>query len=118
MARVRRPIEVKFHVTEEERKHIEKKMSQMGMTCMAAYLRKMALDGYIIHFDMPELRELISLLRRSSNNLNQIAKRVNATNRAFETDIQELLHTQDNLWQAANTIIRKITTVAYGMVDT
>ena len=47
-------------------------MEQLGTTNMAAYLRKMAVDGYVVNLELPELREMVSLLRRSSNNLNQL----------------------------------------------
>ena len=56
----------------EELALIEQKMSQLGTVNREAYLRKMALDGYVVKLDLPELKELVSLLRRSSNNLNQL----------------------------------------------
>lgn len=111
MAMKKRPIEVKFHVTPEERELIEKKMAQLGTTCMAAYLRKMAIDGYVVRLELPELREMVSLLRRSSNNLNQIAKRVNATNRIYDTDMQDMLRTQQQLWASANEILTKLASI-------
>ena len=57
---------------------------------MAAYLRKMAIDGYVVRLELPELRDLISLLRRTSSNFNQIARRVNSTGRAYEDDIYDM----------------------------
>ncbi len=54
---------------------IETKMAQFGTTNMAAYLRKMAIDGYVVKLDFPSCRELVSLLRYSSNNLNQLTRR-------------------------------------------
>ena len=57
---------------------------------MAAYLRKMAIDGYVVKLELPELRDMISHLRRTSNNFNQIARRVNSTNRIYEDDIREM----------------------------
>ena len=73
MAKRKRDIQLKFRVTPQEREMIETKMAQFGTTNMAAYLRKMAIDGYVVKLDLPELRELVSLLRYSSNNLNQLA---------------------------------------------
>ena len=70
MAKRKRDIQLKFRVTPQEREMIETKMAQFGTTNMAAYLRKMAIDGYVVKLDLPELRELVSLLRYSSNNLN------------------------------------------------
>lgn len=108
MAQMRRPIELKFHVTPEEKAVIDKKKAQLGTSCTAAYCRKMAIDGYVLKLDLPEMREMISLLRRYSNNLNQLAKRANATNRVYDTDIQEVLESQERLWGAANDILTKL----------
>ena len=51
-------------------------MAQFGTKNLSAYLRKMAVDGYVVQLDLPELKELVSLLRRSSNNLNQLTRKV------------------------------------------
>ena len=74
MAKRKRDIQLKFRVTPQEREMIETKMAQFGTTNMAAYLRKMAIDGYVVKLDLPELRELVSLLRYSSNNLNHFTR--------------------------------------------
>ena len=76
MAKRKREIQLKFRVTPEEQALIHQKMEQYGTENMAAYLRKMAIDGYVVRLDLPELRELVSLLRRSSNNLNHLTRRV------------------------------------------
>ena len=73
MAKRKRDIQLNFRVTPQEREMIETKMAQFGTSNMAAYLRKMAIDGYVVKLDLPELRELVSLLRYSSNNLNQLS---------------------------------------------
>ena len=87
---------------------IEEKMTQVGTSNMEAYLRKMSIDGYILKLDLPELKEMISLLRRTSNNLNQIAKRVNQTGRLYGEDMEDILRKQERLWQAANEILAKL----------
>ena len=89
MANRNRPVQVKFRVTPEERKMIDRRMEQAGISNMAAYLRKMAIDGYVVKLELPELRDFISLLRRTSNNFNQIARRVNSTDRIYADDIAE-----------------------------
>ena len=88
MAKRKRDIQLKFRVTPQEREMIETKMAQFGTTNMAAYLRKMAIDGYVVKLDLPELRELVSLLRYSSNNLNQFTRRAHETGRIYETDLR------------------------------
>lgn len=108
MAKRKREIVLRFRVTPDERSMIEAKMAQLGTSNMAAYLRKIAIDGYVVKLDLPELKEMISLLRRSSNNLNQIAKRVNETSRIYSVDIDCLKENQERIWTAANDILEKL----------
>jgi len=108
MANRKRNIMVRFRVTPDEKAMIEEKMSQVGTSNMEAYLRKMSIDGYILKLDLTELKEMISLLRRCSNNLNQIAKRTNQTGRLYGEDLEDILQNQDCLWQAANVILAKL----------
>ena len=67
---------VLFWVSADEMELIQQKMAQFGTKNLSAYLRKMAVDGYVVQLDLPELTELVSLLRRSSNNLNQLTRTV------------------------------------------
>ena len=108
MAKRKREIVIRFRVTPEERSMIEAKMAQLGTSNMAAYLRKIAIDGYVVRLDLPELKEMVSLLRRSGNNLNQIAKRVNETSRIYDADIDCLKENQERIWTAANEILEKL----------
>ena len=101
MAKRKREIQLKFRVTPEEQALIHQKMEQYGTENMAAYLRKMAIDGYVVRLDLPELRELVSLLRRSSNNLNQLTRRVHETGRFYDADLEDLRQSNDQLWEAA-----------------
>ncbi len=105
MANREREIQLKFRVTPEERALIEAKMAQLGTQNMAAYLRKMALDGYVVRLELPELREMVSLLRRISNNLNQLTRRAHETGRIYEADLDDLRQGQEKLWEAADNIL-------------
>ena len=111
MAKRKRNIVIRFRVAPEEREMIESKMAQFGTTNMAAYLRKISIDGYVVRLDLPELREIVSLLRRSSNNLNQIAKRVNETSRIYDADIDCLKENQEKIWSAANGILTRLASI-------
>ena len=111
MANRNRPIQVKFRVTPEERAIIDRRMAQADTINMAAYLRKMAIDGYVVKLDLPELRDMISLLRRTSNNFNQIARRVNSTNRVYENDIQEMKTMIEQTWEATNQVLEKLAAI-------
>ena len=103
-----REVQLKFRVTPEERELIERKMEQLGTSNMAAYLRKMAIDGYVVNLELPELREMVSLLRRSSNNLNQLTRRVHETERFYDADLEELRQSYDGLWDVAQRILTSL----------
>ena len=104
-----RNIQLNFRVSENEKEHIGKKMEIAGVINREAYLRKMAMDGYILKLDLLELKELISLMRRMSNNINQIAKRMNETGRPYETDIQEIIQNQERLWDGIRELLSRLT---------
>ena len=108
MANLERDVQLKFRVTPEERALIEQKMAQLGTTNMAAYLRKMAIDGFVINLELPELREMVSLLRRSSNYLNQLTRRVHETGRFCDADLDELRQSYDSLWDATQKILSSL----------
>lgn len=71
----------------------------------------MALDGLVIRLDLPELKQMISLLRYTSNNINQIAKRLNESGRAYDTDLTEILEKQKQLWGLANEVLMKLSAI-------
>ena len=104
-------VQLKFRVTPEERSLIENKMSLLGTTNMAAYLRKMAIDGYVVNLELPELGEMVSLLRRSSNNLNQLTRRVHETGRFYDADLEDLRRNYDRLWDTAQKILTSLTKI-------
>ena len=98
-------MQLNFRVSPHELELIETKMAQIGVKNREAYLRKMAIDGYVVKLDLPELRELVSLLRYSSNNLNQLTKRVHETGRFYDADLEDILQKQDAIWAGVNEIL-------------
>ncbi len=108
MANRQREVQLKFRVTPEERELIERKMALLGTSNMAAYLRKMAIDGYAVNLELPELGEMVSLLCRSSNNLNQLTRRVHETGRFYDADLEDLRRDYDGLWEAVQKILRAL----------
>lgn len=103
-----RNIQLNFRVDERERALIEEKMRRAGTVNREAYLRKMAMDGYIVRLDLPELKEMIALLRRTGNNVNQIARRMNETGRVYEADIADVQERQERLWAGMNELLSKL----------
>ena len=108
MANRTRPNQILFFVSDDEKRIIKGKMKQLGTKNMGAYLRKMAVDGYVVRVDMTEFKELASLLRNCSNNLNQIAKRVNSTGHLYEEDIADLKTRYGELWGAFGSLLSKL----------
>ena len=111
MAKRKRGVPLLFYVSEQEREIIQEKMEQYGTTNLSAYLRKMALDGYVVNLDLPELRELVSLLRYSSNNLNQLTRRVHETGHLYDSDLEDLRQRYDTLWDIAKKLLISLATI-------
>ena len=95
-------------VSPEEKELIEKKMALLGTKNQRAYLRKMALDGYVIHLDMSDVRELIRLLRNVSNNVNQIARRVNETRNLYAEDVEDIRQGYLGVWKQIGKLMEKL----------
>ena len=94
-----RPVRIEFRVTEQEHQLIQKKMEQLGTKNMGAYLRKMAIDGYIIKVDYTEQKKLAAAVSRVAGNINQICRRINQTGHFYEDDIVELKAQQCEIWE-------------------
>ena len=90
MANRKRPIRVKTYLTEKELQKIHKRMAQMGTTNREAYMRKMAIDGYVVRLEIPELKEYVAMQRVHSKRFNEIAKRVNETGHLYPEDVAEM----------------------------
>lgn len=111
MAKRKRNVQLHFMVSEQERKIIDEKMEQLGTKNLGAYLRKMAVDGYVIHLDLSDIRELVSLLRRTSNSLNQLTKRVHQTGNIYIEDLEALRQSYDKLWDTADEILSRLSAI-------
>ena len=103
-----RNILIKFFVTPEENALIEKNMALLGTENRSAFLRKMAIDGHVIKLNLSELKEARSLLRRTSDNFNQLARRVNANGRVYDEDIAYMRTSLDRIWDAMNRIMQTL----------
>ena len=96
-------------VTDQEKDLILEKMKQAGVTNMSAYLRKMAIDGYVVRLDLAELRDLASQMRRSGANLNQLTRRVHETGRVYDADLEDIAASQARLQTATDSLLAKLT---------
>ena len=104
----KREVQLNFRVSPEELALIEQKMAQLGTKNREAYLRKMALDGYVVRLELPELKELVSLMRYSSNNLNQLARRAHETGRIYDADLEDISRRQEALWDGVHQVLTQL----------
>ena len=93
-----RTVQIKFRVTEKERSLIEQKMKLIPTDNMAAYLRKIAIDGYIIKVDHSDIKAMTAEIQKIGVNINQIARRVNATGNVYAEDIAEIKEALEEIW--------------------
>jgi len=102
----KKTVRVEFVMSEQDAELVKGRMAEFGITNLSAYLRKMAVDGYIIHLDMGDIQEMVRLLRICSNNLNQYAKRANETGSVYAADVEDLRTRLDGLWDGMDKLLR------------
>lgn len=100
-----RNIAINFRVTKEEKEQILKRMQSINMNNQTLYFRKIATQGYIVNIDMSGIKTIVELLRISSNNLNQITKRVNSTNHIYADDLEDLKQNHYKIVDEINKMI-------------
>ena len=103
--------QVKFWVNEDEYELLQKKMEAAGGVNQGAYIRKMMLDGYIVKLDIPELKEIIRLLSITSNNVNQMARRLNADRSIYQKDIREVEAQLEQNYKMLRKLITKLSKI-------
>jgi len=107
----KREKQILFLVNEEEEKIIKRKMQEAGIPRLAVYLRKMAMEGYILKLDLSDLREAVRLLRINSKNLNQYVKKANETGNIYAEDIRDIKRSQEELWQIMKAILERLSSI-------
>lgn len=100
--------QIKFWATQEEIDLIHQKMALYGTTNRGAYLRKMAIDGYIIRLDLPELKEILHLLGPTANNVNQMARKLNAGGQLYREDLEDIQHRLDQIYDSMRKILYEL----------
>ena len=107
----KRSVQIHFRLTPSEAERLRTKMKEAGIQSQGAYLRKMALDGYCVRLDLEDVREMVSFLRRCSNNLNQYAKRANETGSIYLADLNDLQERMQQLWQLARENLVRLSNI-------
>ena len=90
---------------------IADRMAEAGISNMGAYMRKMALNGYVLHVDLSDIRELVSLQRRCANNLNQVAIQANTYGGIYPEEITQLQKDYAALWEPLSDLLKKLSAV-------
>ena len=99
-------------VTADELAQIQRRMAEAGIQNMGAYMRKMALNGYVLHVDLSPVRELVSLQRRCSNNLNQVAIQANTYGGIYPGEIKSLRRDYDALWERTGEVLKQLAEIS------
>lgn len=102
----KKTVRMQLVISQKEADLIKERMAELGITNLSAYLRKMAVDGYIIHLDTGDIQEMVRLLRICSNNLNQYARRANETGSIYAADVEDLRERLDGLWDQMDRLLR------------
>lgn len=108
MSQRTRNVEIKIRFTPDELDYLTSKMQQSGIRNREAYLRKMAMDGLVVKLDIPQLKEMIYLLGKMGNNINQIAKQANTTQQVHDYDLYYIHQALDALWDKANSVLQSL----------
>jgi len=107
----KRDIFIRFMVDEKERDLIYKRMEESGIQSLRAYLLKMAVDGRVIHVELDSVRDMVRLLSNATNNINQIARRVNETGSIYAADMEDLCGHYESLWGQAKEILHRLSSI-------
>ena len=102
---------LKVRISPEDKERIKLKMEDAGILNMSTYVRKMALDGICIKLDLAEVRQLIVMLQRCTNNLNQYAKRANETGSIYAADIEDLQNRLDEIWELSRQSLARLAAI-------
>ena len=104
----KRDKQLKIWVSQEELDMIHQKMAEFGTSNMGAFVRKMVIDGYIVKLDIPELKEIVHLLGPIGNNVNQMARKLNAGSSIYREDIAEVNAKLDAVYKLQRRILKKL----------
>lgn len=103
--------EIHIKMTNKEYEIIKGKMQDAGVVNMSAFMRKMAIDGYMILLDLSDVNEVVRLLKINSNNLNQVAKKANESGIIYIQDIRQLQNQQSEIWEAVKEILVRLSNI-------
>lgn len=104
----KRTVHYSFKATEEEAAFIQKKMKAAGVKNQSAFIRALTLNGYLLQLDLPEMKEAVRLLGSLSNNVNQIARRLNEGGSIYETEMDDIIEEQHAIQKKMDQILARL----------
>lgn len=110
--REKKTVRMQLVISQKEADLVQERMAELGITNLSAYLRKMAVDGYIIYLDTGDIQEMVRLMRICSNNLNQYARRANETGSIYTADVEDLRSRLDSLWEQMDRLLREFANIS------
>lgn len=110
--REKKTVRMQLVISQKEADLVKERMAELGITNLSAYLRKMAVDGYIIYLDTGDIQEMVRLMRICSNNLNQYARRANETGSIYTADVEDLRSRLDSLWEQMDRLLREFANIS------
>ena len=102
---------IRVWIKPEDREKIEERMKEAGIKSMSAYIRKIAIDGYIVKLDLSDVKEVARLLHINSNNLNQYAKQANTNGSIYYGDIKNLQRKHEELLRLMREILHRLNSI-------
>lgn len=102
---------IEVRLTRDEKELIHERMKKIPTNNMSAFIRKMALNGYIVVLDLSDVKEAVRLLRVNSNNLNQYAHKANATGKVYQEDIEQLKKQHEEIWEVMNSVLMRLSNI-------
>ena len=102
---------IEVRLTRDEKELIHERMKKIPTNNMSAFIRKMALNGYIVVLDLSDVKEAVRLLRINSNNLNQYAHKANATGKVYQEDIEQLKKQHEEIWVVMNSVLMRLSNI-------
>ena len=103
-----RNVPIYVWVRQDELEAIQERMASLGIQNMSAYIRKMALNGYVLYVDLAPVKELVSLLRRCASNINQVAIQANTYGGIYPGEVERLRRDYDALWERTGEVLRRL----------
>lgn len=97
-----------IRLTPNEIELIRSRMELAGIRNMSAYIRKIAMNGFVIQMDITDVKEVLRLLKINSNNLNQYAKKANETGSIYKEDIEDLRKSQMDILHVMGTVLDRL----------